>query len=153
MRQVRRMFSLLVINIFLMLMVTVFYEYAHLSERFTQLEDNVSVALDMAVHTSTSAEELFSDEFQYKVISYGSSRDLSMVEANILVFGGNGWYVTNPYYLAMFYEDYGRFPMLGELDSLYRGSVSSRKPSGGDGTDAIYSYLYGELGSDYGSSS
>jgi hypothetical protein len=58
--KIRTFFLTLVINIFLMYMVTILYEYIDLSERFTSLEQTVSSSVEGAVDASIGAEELFS---------------------------------------------------------------------------------------------
>lgn len=150
MAQVRKMMVMIFINIFLLLLVTVLYEYVNLSERFTQLENNVSVALTQAVNSSVAAEELFSDQKVDQTFSYGSNRNKREVEANTLVWGGGSFYATNPFYLAMYYEENGSsFPTNSNLNSTFSSCIKSKQLGYLDGTEVVYEYLYGKLGTDY----
>lgn len=142
--KVKSLLITIVINIFLMLMVSVLYEYINLSERFQQLENNVSMALEQAINTSVSSEELFSNEYQMKVASFGSTTGKGTT-SNTVLYWNNGWNNVNPYFLAMYYDKNNKYPSMTELNNF----ISSESTTTSHEADCIYEWLYGGVHSDY----
>jgi len=125
-----------------MLAVSVIMEYNDLTERFQQLENNVSTSLRMAINSSTASEELFSSDYQDRMSSYGvtNSDSASLTSSSVILYRDGLWYHGNTYVLAKYYEDNGRFPV---NDIEYNSYASSF------GTEEIYEWLFGNAGQSY----
>lgn len=147
----KSMLILIVLNIFLMLLVTTVAEYVNLADRFSTIEDTVQEALDSAVSTSTRSEEFFTEKVQNEMQSYGitSGKTTSYAETLIWLRGSEQFYATNTYVLAKYYEDYGDFPnTVGEYTTFNTQFVNPVFGQAG----AVYEWLYGNIDSDYTSS-
>lgn len=130
-----------------MLSVNVLYEYIDLAERFQQLEQTVQTSLDLAIDSSVASEELFSSNFQDKMVSsYGTdSSASSLVSSTLLLYRDGRWISGNSYVFSAFYNENGRFPeTLSEYNSVWGSQVNIAD---------IYEYLYGDVGEDYTNSS
>ena len=105
------MFLVIVINIFLMLLVSVMMEYNNLAQRLSLLENNISLALDRSIEASTASEELFTAAYQEELVSHGltggsetgavTSSSKMPLGANMTLWGGSGWYDASSYILNM----------------------------------------------------
>lgn len=108
-----------VLNIFLMLLVTVLIEYNGLSQRMQEACDNIQLAFDTAIESSTATEELFS----YKGRNTLQASYSDNGTANTLVWSpsasGGSWYNGNNYILSWYYWKYGRFPTEAEYIAEY----------------------------------
>lgn len=147
----KSMLILIVLNIFLMLMVTTVAEYVNLADRFTTIEDTVQEALDSAVSTSTRSEEFFTEKVQNEMQSYGitSGKTTSYAETLLWLRGSEQFYATNTYVLAKYYEEHGDFPStVGEYTTF---NTQFTDPVFGQ-AGAVYKWLYGNIDSDYTSS-
>lgn len=109
----------IVLNIFLMLVVTILIEYHGLSQRMQEARDNIQLAFDTAIESSTATEELFS----YKGRNLLQSSYSDNGTANTLVWSpsatGGSWYSGNNYILSWYYWKYGRFPTESEYTTIY----------------------------------
>ncbi len=136
--QSKKIFITVVLNIFLVLMVSVLGEYNALSERFMTLENTVNTSLDMAISNSTASEELFSSQYDRSVTSVGVGQWGSKTHNGVLMYRNGVWYQGNSYVMSMFYNTYGRFPnSIGEYTTYYNQNGSR---------DDIYEYLFGQVG-------
>lgn len=148
MKHVKVIFVTIVLNIFLMLLVSIMLEYSNLSERFNQISNTVQMALDSSLQLATESEELFSSEFKQRILSNAlvdnaaTGRTVTTA-ASTLVYNG-GWYSANPYILAMAFEATGGLPQR----YVYQSYESTY-----DSTAAVYQYLYGQVGSQYSAGS
>ena len=111
-----------VLNIFLMLLVTVLIEYNGLSQRMQEACDNIQLAFDTAIESSTATEELFSINNR---VDNGNASQTSYSDngtANTLVWSpsssGGSWYNGNNYILSWYYWNKGRFPTKAEYDTI-----------------------------------
>lgn len=144
----KSMFILIVLNIFVMLLVTVTVEYVNLADRFITVEDTVQEALDSAVSTSTRSEEFFTEKVQAQMQSYGitSKKTTSYAETTLWLRGSEQFLTGNTYVLARYYERFGRFPStLGEYQDFNTDFTDSVFGQAG----AVYKWLYGNIVSDY----
>lgn len=144
----KSMFILIVLNIFVMLLVTVTAEYVNLADRFVTIEDTVQEALDSAVSTSTRSEEFFTEKVQDEMQSYGitSGKTTSYAETTLWLRGSEQFLTGNTYVLAKYYEENGRFPnTLGEYQTF---NTQFTDPVFGQ-AGAVYKWLYGNIDSDY----
>lgn len=146
--KIRTFFLTLVINIFLMYMVTILYEYIDLSERFTSLEQTISSSVEGAVDASIGAEELFS--------SGANGKESSNLNTNnfILVLDDNGnLYNINIYAYAYYFNNHiltnnTYFNSSGRLKNLApAGNVLNNLSNIKSDTAFAFSYLYGDIGS------
>lgn len=146
MRYFGKFMIVIVLNIFLMLVVSVMLEYNNLSERHQQLENNISTSFRMALDGSIASEELFSGEYQSGISSYGIaySDSASLTNSSVTLYRDGTWYTGNTYVIAKFYEDYGRFPNTEIEYTSYAFSF---------GTKAIYEWMFGNIGQSYTNSS
>ena len=142
----------IVLNIFLLLSVELLSEYLDLHQRFATIEDTVQEALDSAISSAVGSEELFTSKYQEDISSYGvassSQRGVGTTEGRSLVWvEDEGKFAkVNTYLLAKYYELYGRLPLtqadINTLNSYDGGSINGQ-------TGDIYTWLYGEHGTDY----
>ena len=146
----KSMLLTIVVNIFLMLMVTLMMEYADLSERFISVEDSVQEAMDMSIAASVKSEEFFTAKYQSEALSYASSSStLGSLEVTTLVWvdSAKSFYRINTYGLAMFYKDYGRLPSTTLEVNTANNYLSSGSAIGG--AKKVFEFLYGEVATDY----
>jgi len=144
----KSMFILIVLNIFVMLLVTVTVEYVNLADRFITIEDTVQEALDSAVSTSTRSEEFFTEKVQAQMQSYGitSGKTTSYAETTLWLRGSEQFLTGNTYVLAKYYDENGKFPdTLGEYQTFNTKFTDSVFGQAG----AVYKWLYGNIASDY----
>ena len=146
----KSMLVTIVINIFLMLMVSLLMEYSNLTERFASLESTVQEALDLAIDSSVQSEEFFTDEYNKKLVSYAANDGLYTTDISTLIWaeGDKKFYFVNTYALAMFYKTYGKLP-----EDAYDVTQANNKVSGVNSVKTVYEFLYGGTGSDYNHSS
>lgn len=144
----KSMFILIVLNIFVMLLVTVVAEYINLADRFVTIEDTVQESLDSAVSTSTRSEEFFTEKVQAEMQSYGitSRKTTSYAETTLWLRGSEQFLTGNTYVLAKYYEENGRFPNTEDEYSTFNTQFSD--PVFGQ-AGAVYKWLYGNIDSDY----
>lgn len=146
MGRARNILVILVLNIFLTLLVTVMMEYENLAERFSLLEDNVAIAVDMSIEASTASEELFSASYQEMMWSRGFTQEDTELNlgATVTLFDDRSgtWFQCGSYPLAMYYEENNRLPR-----SLSEYSQYCRQHSldAHDGTGVIYAWLFGSV--------
>ena len=151
----KSMLITIVVNIFVMLAVTMLFEYINLSERFIMLENTVQESLDASIDAAVGSEELFSAQYQAKMSSFGTttnnasgSKDSNEVRTLIWVDNDEKFYKVNTYLLARFYDLNGRLPInYGEINVLNNygrtgGYLNSQ-------TGMIFDWLYGKQKTDY----
>ena len=80
---IRKFIITMVINIFLMYLVTILYEYINLTDRFSALEQTIDTAVESSVDASMGAEELFASSKREGTseTSYGVSKTSSTTDA------------------------------------------------------------------------
>lgn len=168
MRKARNMFIVIVINIFLMLMMSVVLEFNNLSERLSLLENNIDLALDRSLEAATASEEFFTATYQeYKamqdnsgiILSHGESKTAVAnnhshkgVGANMLLCDRDSgkWYDASAYILAGYYEKYHMLPKTMNDYMNYEHQLTSASNSHGNYlTRLIYTWLFGESGHSY----
>lgn len=148
----KQMFLTIVMNIFLMLLVSLFLEYSNLTERFVSVEDTVSEALELAISESVHSEEFFSAQYQSKLMSYagidGGATDQT-ASAITLVWkrDSGGFEQVNTYQFAEWYWRNGeRLPANnGDIGAISNIGVSDRYGLSGH----VFEWLYGSAGSSY----
>lgn len=146
--RVKSLFIVIVLNIFLMLFGSVLLEYLGLSARFADIEDSITMALDMALDTATASEEMFTDDFQARVSSYASGSERNRAYASSLLYRNGRWFSVNSYLLAKFYDSNHRLPNTeAEINSCSNIGIYS------DELTYIYEWMYGKMGTDYNNSS
>lgn len=136
----------IVLNAFLMLLASVMMEYNNLAERFSLMEDNIHVAMDMSVDASTASEELFSASYQEYMTSAGlidgTKHNLG---ATVTLYRQGQWFQADSYALAYFYDVNKRLPnSSNEYYSFVRSKGLDRS-----GTVKIYEWLFGQAGESY----
>lgn len=164
--------SVIVINLFLMLFFSIYFEYANLGKRIQNAEINISTALDMATEAVVESEEMFAVDYADKVTSYGvtgtDQTDVTVAYAgenqyaNEKLFGSTVYWRNdeqglghgNTFYLAWFYDEHGYFPNNDtELESFAntKKTNSGLKPDESSHCATLYQWLFGESGSSYNS--
>lgn len=141
---------MLVFNAFLLLAVNVLMEYNDLANRFQQVENTISTAVESAVDMSMASEEMFSSKFSEFVYSQSGSlnagRELNTA-SQLRVFrrsggGGSGeWISGNTYIMSFFFEDNGRFPISQYEYDNYASNFNQ--------IWSVYERLFGEAGECY----
>ena len=150
----KSMLLTIVVNIFLMLMITLMMEYTDLSERFISVEDSVQEAMDMSIAASVKSEEFFTAKYQSEALSYASSSStLGSLEVTTLLWidDAESFYRVNTYGLAMFYKDFGRLPESTLEVNTANNYLSSGTAVGG--AKNVFEFLYGEAATDYNNGS
>lgn len=151
----KSMLITIVLNIFVMLAVTILFEYINLSERFIMLENTVQESLDASIDASVGSEELFSAQYQARMSSFGtttnSSKNTNEVRTLIWIDNDKKFYKVNTYLLAKFYA------LNNKLPQSY-GDINTLNSYGGTGgylngqTGMIFEWLYGKQKTDYNKS-
>lgn len=142
--RVKYIFVTLVVNIFALMTVTVYQEYADIKNTFKKLDSSFDLALDSAVITSTASEEFFSDEFKDVMASKARDGVDGDYVSSAMHYMRNGtWVRGNSYIISMFYDQKGYLPTQFEYDNFESGID----------TEDIYEFLFGTTGSDYDSPS
>lgn len=91
---------ILVINIFLLLFADILVEFFMVQDKFQKLEQTVSIAVDTALKSSLTAEELFGDSYGNTLTSFDN---LKYTSANTLVWTSDDSLMSaNQYYLAQY---------------------------------------------------
>lgn len=149
----KRMAFTIVLNIFLMLMMSIALEYSDLTERFVSIEDTIQEALDMAISESVHSEEFFSANYQSKLMSYAGIGDTNndvTAEASTLIWlqGARSFAQVNTYQFAKWYQTNRRLPSsMGDVSAITSIGMSHRYGLSG----YIFEWLYGGAGSEYNS--
>lgn len=141
--KIKSIFVILVVNIALMLIVTVFQEYANMGSTFRKLDMTFDLAVDMAVSSSMSSEEFFSDEFNDTILSTtrGNFDENKLLYSKLQYMRGGVWISGNSYVLAMYYAENGGLPTSQYEYDIYENLHGK--------TEDIYEFLFGGVGSDY----
>ena len=144
--KLRNIFTIIVLNVFLLGMVSLFQEYTSLRSTLQQLNTTIDLSVDRAISNTMSSEEMFSDKFNTLVSSEASSyKDSSKyLYATLKVMRGGKWVTGNMYIMSMFYQQKGRFPNSQNEYATYSNGIT---------TETIYEWLFGDIASDYNSSS
>lgn len=150
--KVRNLITIILINIFLMIAVSVVNEYIDLRKTLQQMSSTVQMSVDFSLDTSVRSEEFFSEDYAIKDASgavsggtYISSRSKdgsrNLVSTTSLYRNGT-WFGCNSYILGMYYEQFGELP---DSKSRYDSYAS------GLTVQDIYTYLFGNSGNIFGS--
>lgn len=147
----KQMLFTIVLNIFLMLILSVAMEYSDLTDRFVSIENSVQESLDMAISASVHSEEFFTAQYQSKLMSYasiGDTNDDATVAATTLVWlQEDGVFAqVNTYQFAEWYSLWDRLPAnSGDINDITSIGVNDRYGLSGH----VFEWLYGGAGSDY----
>lgn len=138
----KNLLSVILINIFLLCLVSLFDEYDSMRGKLQKLDGIFDLAVDTALSSSMASEELFSSEFNSAITSYGFDHNNKnkYLESQIKVFRNGNWITGNTYIMSMYYEEHGHFPVSQHQYNSYA--------YGKDTTD-IYEWLFGDSGSSY----
>ena len=139
--KLRNIFTIIVLNVFLLGMVSLFQEYTSLRSTLQQLNTTIDLSVDRAISNTMSSEEMFSDKFNTLVSSEASSyKDSSKyLYATLKVMRGGKWVTGNMYIMSMFYQQKGRFPNSQNEYATYSNGIT---------TETIYEWLFGDIASD-----
>lgn len=150
----RNILAIITLDIFLILATTVLMEYLNLAERFTMLENTVQIATDMALDTSMSSEEFFSEGYQSAMTSTALSKPGGVSKRNLgastILYRNGTWFYANTYYLSMYYEYYNKLP---SSKSDYDNFCQQNGLNNSWGTAKVYEWLFGRVGQSYTDSS
>lgn len=139
MSTIRKLFPVIILNMFLMFAVTIVYEYINLSDRFESLTNTFNIAVESAVDYSINAEEFFSEKTAGTSDNVSSDSDAQLT---MMVFTKSGYsYKINPYAYAMYFNS----EML-PLDSYVMNTMPSALVNNKLKTSTVYSWLYGKVG-------
>lgn len=148
----------IIVNMFLLLLVSITMEYLDLTTRLQQLENTISTSVETAIDTSMASEEFFTEKFADKVYSQSGSlnKDTKTRAASKIRWYNkdtHSWVTGMTYIMAGYYqENDGTFP---ESQIVYNGYEANKT----DGK--IYYWLFQsnrklseaqEPGNDYNSS-
>ena len=129
----------IIVNIFLMLIVSITMEYLDLTTRLQQLENTISTSVETAVDTSMASEEFFTEKFADKVYSQSGSlnKDVKTRAASKIRWynpDNHSWVTGMTYIMAGYYEEKGgKFPETQRVYNSYEASKSDGK---------IYNWLF-----------
>lgn len=139
MSTVRKLFLVIVVNMFLMYAITIVYEYINLSDRFESLTNTFNCAVESSVDYSINAEEFFSEKTASLADNISSD---SGAQLSTTVFTKQGYsYKVNPYAYAMYFNKYmltANNYILSTMPSALGGNTLK--------TSTVYSWLYGSVG-------
>lgn len=129
----------IIVNIFLMLIVSITMEYLDLTTRLQQLENTISTSVETAIDTSMASEEFFTEKFADKVYSQSGSlnKDVKTRAASKIRWynpDNHSWVTGMTYIMAGYYEENGgKFPETQRVYNSYEASKSDGK---------IYNWLF-----------
>jgi len=143
--KLRNIFSIIILNVFLLGLVSLYQEYTGLRSTLQQLNTTIDLSVDRAISNTMSSEEMFSDNFNVAVSSTASSYKDSdkYLYATLKVMRGGKWVSGNMYIMSMFYESKARFPNSQTEYNSYASGIT---------TETIYEWLFGDIASDYNNS-
>jgi len=143
--KLRNIFSIIILNVFLLGLVSLYQEYTGLRATLQQLNTTIDLSVDRAISNTMSSEEMFSDEYNVSVTSIASSYKDSdkYLYATLKVMRGNKWVSGNMYIMSMFYQSKARFPNSQTEYNSYASGIT---------TETIYEWLFGDIASDYNNS-
>lgn len=159
--KIKSMFILLVTNIFVMMAVTILYEYISIQDKLTQLNNTIEVTLERSIHNATASEELFTLNYanagNVSVYSYGVYQGGAGDTVNsIAVWDGTKFVAINAYGLTM--QNVG-FPVsttgnktawnMDSGASVTDLSTSVITTCNGYTSTDVFEYLYGNVTNDY----
>jgi hypothetical protein len=137
-----------------MLFATVMLEYLSLSDRFISLEDVMTLAVDSALNESTGSEEMFSDKFQAQMSSrasgVGETAKNAYSSALVYNYKTGTFDNVNVYKLARYFEDNKDNSSSWNTIDVDAVNNEFSGDSGGDESKAIFEWVFGKAGSDYG---
>ncbi len=140
----RNIFVIVLLNIFLLCMVSIIDEYLTMQERVSQLTTTVQNAVDSAIETSTASEEMFSNEFNNLLFSQGlrNSGSSALTQSTLRYYssGAGSWVSGNTYIMSMYYNEHGYFPRNQAVYDNY---------ALGKDSDTIYEWLFGVIGTSF----
>lgn len=138
----KNLFSIILINIFLLCLVSLFNEYDGMRAKIQRLDAIFDLAVDTALTSTMGSEELFSDKFASEMSSYGfgKSNTSKLLQSETKVFRNHSWVTGNTYFMAMYYTENGYFPTSQSAYNMY----ASHKD-----TEDIYEFLFGKAGTSY----
>ena len=136
---------IVLVNIFLICMVSIVDEYMSMQDRVIQLQTTVQNAVDSAVDTATASEELFSSQFEDALVASQGISDIGtdrLLQSTLRTYNSNTgmWIDGNSYIMSMYYQQNGHFPYTQGIYDAY---------AHGKNTQTIYEWLYGGLGTDF----
>lgn len=143
---IRKFIITMVINIFLMYLVTILYEYINLTDRFSALEQTIDTAVESSVDASMGAEELFASSKREGTseTSYGVSKNKTVNNSLIVVSKTGTIHNINIYTYAYYFNTYllGNKNHINTSDAILNNMANSKV-----NTAFAFSYVYGNVGS------
>lgn len=144
--KVRKLFIVIIINIFLMFLLSLVNEYIDFRYTVQQLNATVNISVNAALDTSMLSEEFFSDDYttvtdsitSKAVAKIGSGDGTRNLYNTTSIFRNNQWVTGNAYIFSMYYDTYGHFPTSQQDYNNFAGSGAS-----GITPNDIYGYLFG----------
>ena len=141
--RIKSLLAVIVANVFLTLLASLFLEYANLEDRFRTVEDIFQVCLESAVVTATGSEEMFADNaMENAKLSSQASTGGHAAFSTTLLWRGGQWVQLNSYALAEYYSLHGQLPDAHAASLLYTG----------DTVQHYFEFLYGKAGTSYNAS-
>ena len=144
--KVRKLFIVIIINIFLMFLLSLVNEYIDFRYTVQQLNATVNISVNAALDTSMLSEEFFSDDYttvtdsitSKAVAKIGSGDDTRNLYNTTSIFRNNQWVTGNAYIFSMYYDKKGHFPTSQQDYNNFAGSGEN-----GITPNDIYGYLFG----------
>lgn len=144
--KVRKLFIVIIINIFLMFLLSLVNEYIDFRYTVQQLNATVNISINSALDTSMLSEEFFSDDYatvtssitSKAVAKIGSGDDTRNLYNTTSVFRNGQWVTGNAYIFSMYYDTYGHFPTSQQDYKSFVGTGDN-----GITPNDIYGYLFG----------
>lgn len=144
--KVRKLFIVIIINIFLMFLLSLVNEYIDFRYTVQQLNATVNISINSALDTSMLSEEFFSDDYttvtssitSKAVAKIGSGDETRNLYNTTSIFRNNQWVTGNAYIFSMYYDTYGHFPVSQQDYNNFAGSGEN-----GITPNDIYGYLFG----------
>ena len=144
--KVRKLFIVIIINIFLMFLLSLVNEYIDFRYTVQQLNATVNISINSALDTSMLSEEFFSDDYttvtssitSKAVAKLGSGDETRNLYNTTSIFRNGQWVTGNAYIFSMYYDTYGHFPVSQQDYNNFAGSGEN-----GITPNDIYGYLFG----------
>jgi hypothetical protein len=132
--KIKYIFVTLVINIFAMMFVTLFQEFADIRDTYGTICQTFDTSLDSAVVLTTASEEFFTEQYISVMSSDADAKN------NIRYMRRGKWIDANLYILAMYEAENNALPPTQQAYNTYASS--------NDDITKIYNFLFGVGGTD-----
>ena len=152
--RVKSMLILIIVNIAVMFLVSILYEYVDLTERFVALEDTISESLEASIGLSTNSEEFFGESYaDSRLTSMATDKDSVNLNATLSYWSSDGgWQYVNLYNLCKWSYERG-YKVPKTASDAAEANLGMSSISTDNQTANVFAWLYGGIENEYNNTS